>query len=165
MDKLILYSDGACSGNPGPGGYGAVIKFSDITKTYSRGFEYTTNNRMELMGVIEPLESIKEPHEIHIITDSKYVVDAINKKWLDGWTRRQWKTSSKKKAKNIDLWKRFLVLLDKHAITIEWVKGHNSHPQNDYCDQLAVKARLGQNLFKDEEYDKPEETEDDIFGM
>lgn len=165
MNKITLYSDGACSGNPGPGGYGAIIKFSEVTRTFSKGFELTTNNRMELLGIIEPLESLNESYEIHIITDSRYVSDAVNQNWLKTWSRRGWKTSSKKKAKNIDLWKRFLDLMNKHTITIEWVKGHSSNPDNDFCDRLAVTARLKTDtLVKDEEYDKPEETnEEEIF--
>ena len=166
-NSITLYSDGACSGNPGPGGYGAIIKFSKGKETFSRGFQLTTNNRMELLGIIEPLECLKDSYKVHIVTDSRYVSDSINKNWLIGWSRRGWQTSSKKPAKNIDLWKRFLVLLDKHDISIEWIKGHNSHTENDQCDQLAVTARLGKDLGKDNGYIEKHveiEDDDDIFG-
>jgi len=143
-DNMKLYSDGACSGNPGPGGYGSISFFSPKNRiTFKRGYKLTTNNRMELLGVIAPLEHMTEWKEgltIEIFTDSQYVANAINKGWLENWENNGWKTSGKKKVKNIDLWKRFILLIDKHTITIQWIKGHAGHPENEECDRLAVAA-------------------------
>jgi len=149
MEKIILYSDGACSGNPGPGGYGAMIVFKETSKCMSKGYKLTTNNRMELLGIIEPLESLDEEHEISIITDSQYITNAINQGWIKSWIKNGWKTSSKKPVKNQDLWNRFIHLINKHNLTIQWVKGHDGHSENEYCDTLAVKARQGKNLHED----------------
>lgn len=153
MRKITLYSDGACSGNPGPGGYGAIISYADrVSQDFSKGYQHTTNNRMELMGIIEPLESLEDEYEIHIVTDSQYVANAINKGWIKGWVKRGWKTAGKKPVKNQDLWNRFIHLINKHSITIEWVRGHDGHPMNESCDGLAVSARLGNDLYEDKGY-------------
>lgn len=154
MKKITLYSDGACSGNPGPGGYGAMIVYEDDTdyKSFSKGYKHTTNNRMELLGIIEPLETLEERHEVIVITDSQYIVNAINKKWLHGWIIKSWKTAGKKPVKNQDLWTRMLDVLNDHDITIEWIRGHTGHAENEICDSLAVKAREEENLITDEGY-------------
>lgn len=153
MKKVTLYSDGACSGNPGPGGYGAVFVYGEHRKNLSRGFKHTTNNRMELLGVIEPLESLKEPCEVLVTTDSQYVANAINKGWLKGWQKKGWKTASKKPVKNQDLWNRLIKLMETHSLAIEWVRGHDGHAENEQCDVLAVSARSSKNLVEDEGYD------------
>ncbi len=152
MKKVVLHSDGACSFNPGPGGYGAILIYKDTSKHLSKGFIRTTNNRMELLGVIEPLESLKEVCEVHITTDSQYVANAINQGWIDNWVAKDWKTAAKKPVKNQDLWRRFITLIDKHDITIEWVRGHSGHAENEICDSLAVSAISGE-LIEDEGYD------------
>lgn len=153
--KVEIYTDGACSGNPGKGGYGAVLRFkkSDgeyVTKELSEGFVLTTNNRMELLSVIIALETLKTPCEVTLTSDSKYVIDALEKNWLDGWQRNNWKNSSKKPVKNIDLWKRLIVAMKPHDIKLVWVKGHNGHEFNERCDQLGVNAYNGDNLKVDE---------------
>lgn len=151
MKKIKLYSDGACSGNPGPGGYGAILTYKTVNKQLSRGYRRTTNNRMELLGVIEPLESLKEICEVHIVTDSQYVANAINQEWIKNWVKNGWKTAGKKPVKNQDLWKRFISLIEEHDLTIEWVKGHDGHTENEICDSLAVKAISGK-LVEDKGY-------------
>lgn len=154
MGKITLYSDGACSPNPGVGGYGAImIRDTDGTpEKFSKGFKSTTNNRMELLGVIEPLENLKESCEIVVITDSQYVANAVNQGWINGWVQRNWKTASKKDVKNQDLWARMIHLLNKHDIKMQWVRGHNEHPENEECDKMAVEARQREALFIDEGY-------------
>lgn len=133
---ISIYTDGACSGNPGPGGYGVVMLSGPHRKELSEGFIKTTNNRMELLSVIIALESIKSPGaHVTIYSDSKYVVDSVEKKWIDGWVKRAWKN-----VKNVDLWKRFLNIYKKHHIKFVWVKGHASNVENNRCDELAVMA-------------------------
>ena len=153
MKTVTLYSDGACSGNPGPGGYGAMFVYEDTSRCESKGFKLTTNTRMELLGIIEPLEGLDEKHFVRIVTDSQYVANAINQGWIDSWIKKGWKTSSKKPVKNQDLWNRLIHLLNKHDITIEWVRGHDGHPENEHCDRLAVKARDRKELYEDDGYD------------
>ena len=143
--KVIAYTDGASRGNPGHGGYGAVLNYtapSGTTHTLelSRGYERTTNNRMELMGVIAALEALTRPCEVELHSDSQYVVNAFNKHWVSGWQRRGWKTAAKKPVKNIDLWKRLLAAKQQHEVTFIWVKGHAGHALNERCDQLATVA-------------------------
>lgn len=134
--KLIIYTDGASLGNPGPGGYGIVMKWGSARKEISEGFTLTTNNRMELLAVIVALECIKKDQlHVHIYTDSKYVCDAIEKKWVWGWQKKGWKDK-----KNIDLWKRFLPLFDQHHVKMHWVKGHAGIEENEVCDLLATTA-------------------------
>lgn len=149
MKKITIYSDGACSGNPGPGGYGVILKFNDITKELSGGFKNTTNNRMEIMGAIVGLESLKEPCEVTIITDSQYLVNAIEKGWARKWKSQGWMRNKKEPALNPDLWERLLSLLSKHTVTFQWVRGHNGHPENERCDELAVEAASGLDLPDD----------------
>lgn len=151
---VIIYSDGACSGNPGKGGFGAIVKFSDREKIYEGGYKLTTNNRMELLGIIEPLERIGGSADIIVYTDSQYVANAINKDWLNNWSENGWKTASKKPVKNQDLWRRLLNLSRRNRILVEWVKGHNEHPENEECDKIAVAARMKESLYTDFEYEK-----------
>lgn len=138
MKKVYIYTDGACSGNPGPGGWGAILKYGEHIKEISGGEEMTTNNRMEITAVIKALEMLKEPCEVVITTDSKYVADGIIKGWAESWQKNDWKKSDKKPALNPELWERLLELMQLHSVTIEWVKGHNGHPENERCDSLAV---------------------------
>lgn len=140
-DQVEIFTDGACSGNPGPGGYGVVLRCRGQEKELSGGEAQTTNNRMELLGVISGLESLKRPCDVTITTDSKYVCDAVIKGWARKWKSNGWVKSDKKKALNIDLWERLLSLLDQHEVTFRWVKGHNGHPENERCDRLAVAQR------------------------
>ena len=140
MKKVSIYTDGACSGNPGPGGYGCILECEGVERELSGGEGFTTNNRMELMGVISGLESLKFPCEVTIYSDSSYIVDAINKGWTTSWRKNNWIKSDKKPVKNPDLWERLLKLLDTHEVKFVWVKGHASNPKNNRCDALAVAA-------------------------
>lgn len=140
MKKVEIFTDGACSGNPGKGGYGALLRCGKFTKQISGAEADTTNNRMELTGVIESLKALKEPCEVVITTDSKYVVDSVEKKWVYSWQRNNWIKSDKKPALNVDLWEQLLPLLEKHSVTFNWIKGHNGHAENELCDGLAVAA-------------------------
>lgn len=138
MKKIKLYTDGACSGNPGPGGWGAVLRYDEQEKELCGGEKHTTNNRMELTAVIEGLAALKEPCEVEVISDSKYVVDAVEKGWARSWQRNGWKKADKKPALNSDLWQRLLDLLNVHKVSFTWIKGHAGHPENERCDFLAV---------------------------
>lgn len=133
-----LFTDGACSGNPGPGGWGAILRYGDKEKELCGGEKETTNNRMELTAVIEALGALKEPCIVKLTTDSKYVCDAILNGWVYSWQKNGWKKADKKPALNVDLWEKLLPLLDKHEVKFNWVKGHNGHRENERCDQLAV---------------------------
>lgn len=151
---IFLFTDGAASGNPGPGGYGVVLKCGDARKEISGGYARTTNNRMELMAVIVGLEAIKwEKAEVEVWSDSTYVVKAITEGWLEGWVAKNWK-----KVKNPDLWQRFLPLYRAHHVTFHWLKGHAGHPENERCDRLAVAAYSQPDLPEDEGYVTKEET-------
>lgn len=138
MKKLDIYTDGACSGNPGKGGWGAVLVYKGAEKEISGAEKQTTNNRMELTAVIKALQLLKEPCEVNLTTDSKYVCDAVNKGWVYGWKKKGWIKSDKKPALNADLWEELLEQLKIHDVTFNWVKGHNGHPYNERCDKLAV---------------------------
>lgn len=143
MDKKTVYifSDGACSGNPGPGGYGVILRCDGREKELSGGETHTTNNRMELMGVITGLEALKYPCKVILQTDSKYVVDSVTKGWAKSWRKNGWVKSDKKPALNSDLWERLLNLLEIHDVTFNWIKGHAGHAENERCDTLAVAMR------------------------
>ncbi|KRO69762.1 MAG: hypothetical protein ABR83_00815, partial [Cryomorphaceae bacterium BACL18 MAG-120924-bin36] len=132
MVQVDLFTDGAAKGNPGPGGYGAILRSGAHEKELSGGFYHTTNNRMELMAVIVGIEALKSGCSVRVVSDSKYVVDAFNARWIDGWKRRGWA-----KVKNPDLWKRLLKAMEPHQVRFEWIKGHNDHPENERCDRLA----------------------------
>ena len=138
MKDVEIYTDGACSGNPGPGGWGAILRYNEIEKELSGYEKETTNNRMELTAVIKALEILKYPCNVTITTDSKYVCDAINQGWAVSWRDNGWRKKDKKPALNPDLWQQLLSLLEKHNVTFCWVKGHNAHPENERCDKLAV---------------------------
>jgi ribonuclease HI len=133
---IEIYTDGACSGNPGPGGWGAVLRYNGHEKEIFGGEPETTNNRMEMMAVIEALAVIKNKKPVHLYTDSKYVMDGVNQ-WLAGWKARGWKTAAKKPVKNQDLWERIDLALQGHHVTFFWVKGHAGHPENERADELA----------------------------
>ena len=154
--KVTIYTDGAARGNPdGPGGYGAVLHYVDQqgqlhTREFSAGYEKTTNNRMELMGVIAALEALTKPCDVEVISDSKYVTDAFNQHWIDGWIQKGWKRGRNEPVKNIDLWKRLLAAKEPHRVTFTWVKGHAGHAMNERCDELATTAADGSNLLVDE---------------
>ena len=138
MKNVEIFTDGACSGNPGPGGWGAILRYNEIEKELSGYEKETTNNRMELTAVIKALEILKYPCNVTITTDSKYVCDAINQGWAVSWRDNGWRKKDKKPALNPDLWQQLLSLLEKHNVTFCWVKGHNAHPENERCDKLAV---------------------------
>ncbi len=138
MKKIEMFTDGACSGNPGAGGWGTVLRYNGTEKELSGGEAQTTNNRMELTAVIMGLKALKEPCEVVLTTDSKYVADSVTKGWAAGWKRNGWRKADKKPALNADLWDTLLLLLEKHRVEIRWVKGHMGHPENERCDALAV---------------------------
>lgn len=138
LKYIEIFTDGACSGNPGPGGWGVVLRYGNREKELSGGEAMTTNNRMELTAAIMGLAALKEPCAVKLVTDSKYVAEAIDKGWARSWQKNGWKKADKKPALNSDLWQRLLELLDVHTVNIEWVKGHAGHPENERCDRLAV---------------------------
>lgn len=138
MKFVELFTDGACSGNPGKGGWGAILRYEGHEKELSGGETETTNNRMELTAVIRGLEALKEPCHVRLTSDSKYVIDAIDKGWVYGWKRNNWRKADKKPALNVDLWERLLPLLERHQVELVWVKGHQGHPENERCDKMAV---------------------------
>lgn len=138
MKNVEIFTDGACSGNPGPGGWGAILRYNGHEKELSGGEVNTTNNRMELTAVISALQSLKEPCKVTLTTDSKYVSDGINQGWAKSWQKNGWRKGDKKPALNPDLWQRLLELLEIHEVNIVWVKGHAGHPENERCDALAV---------------------------
>ena len=138
MKEIEIFTDGACSGNPGPGGWAAILRFNGVEKELSGGEKDTTNNRMELTAVIKALEALKYPCRVKLTTDSKYVCDAINQRWVYSWRDNNWRKKDKKPALNPDLWQQLLALLEIHNVEFLWVKGHNDHPENERCDKLAV---------------------------
>ena len=138
MKQVTMYTDGACSGNPGPGGWGAILEWNGVEKELSGGEAQTTNNRMELTGVIRALSALKEPCEVDLYTDSKYVLDALTKGWAKSWRARGWVKADKKPALNPDLWQTLLELTERHTMHYHWVKGHADNPKNNRCDQMAV---------------------------
>ena len=155
-EKMLveMYTDGACSGNPGSGGYGTILRYKYVNgdrheKELSSGYKITTNNRMELMGPIVGLEALKKSCKVKIYSDSKYFIDAFEKKWIDSWQKNNWRTAAKKPVKNIELWKRMLEAMEKHEVELIWVKGHNGHEFNERCDQLAVNSSKGEILIED----------------
>ena len=141
MKHIQIFTDGACSGNPGPGGWGAILRYKAHEKELSGGEAETTNNRMELMALIAALEQLKEPCEIDLCSDSQYVINGLQKGWAKGWRARGWKKADKSPALNSDLWARLLDLSEAHTIHYNWIKGHAGHPENERCDRLAVEQR------------------------
>lgn len=139
MKKIEMFTDGSCSGNPGPGGWGTILRYKGVEKELSGGEHETTNNRMEMTAVISGLKALNEPCEVDLYTDSKYVCDSVTKGWVYSWKNNNWRKADKKPALNVDLWEEMLILLEKHKVTFHWLKGHNGHPENERCDALAVK--------------------------
>ncbi len=155
MPYVEIFSDGSSRGNPGPGGYGSILRFTDSKglvheKELSQGYECTTNNRMELMGVIAAFEALTCPCEVVVYSDSQYVVSAFNQHWIEAWQRRGWKNAKKEPVKNPDLWKRLLAAIEPHSYEFIWVRGHAGHAENERCDKLATSAADGDNLLRDE---------------
>ena len=138
MKQITIYTDGSCSGNPGPGGWGAILDYKGVRKALSGGEYEPTNNRMEMTAVIKALECLREPCEITLCSDSKYVMDALSKGWAKGWRARGWRKADKQPALNADLWARMLELCEPHVFHYQWIKGHAGHPENERCDRLAV---------------------------
>ena len=160
---VVMYTDGACSGNPGPGGYGTILISGKNRKELSAGFRKTTNNRMELLAVIVGLQALKRPCKVELFSDSKYVVDAINKGWAHRWKANNWKRNKKEKALNIDLWKQLLPLLEEHEVTLNWVKGHSTDKENNRADRLAVEASRKPNLPVDQGFEETEKPAPGLF--
>ncbi|MBK7148543.1 MAG: ribonuclease HI [Bacteroidetes bacterium] len=150
MPKVEIYTDGSARGNPGPGGYGAILRYGHHERELSQGYRLTTNNRMELLAVIVALETLtREKLDVDIYSDSKYVVEAVEQRWVFGWEKKGFA-----KKKNPDLWRRFLAVYRKHHVRFHWIKGHNNHPMNERCDVLATSAADGKNLLIDSEFEK-----------
>jgi len=154
---ILLFSDGGADPNPGIGGFGVILKYGKHVKEFSVGYKLTTNNRMELMGVIYGLEQLKKDAKVRVCSDSQYIVNAINNGWLDKWKENNWLRNKKEKALNIDLWKRLIKLMDIHEVSFEWVKGHAGHEENERCDSLATAAMASKSLLEDVEYLKQKE--------
>lgn len=149
LPRVTIYTDGSCLGNPGPGGYGAVLLSGPHRLELSAGFSGTTNNRMEIMAVIAGLSALKARSAVEVVTDSQYVKKAFTDRWLAGWQKNGWKTAAKQPVKNQDLWKRLLPLIEAHQVTWRWVRGHSGTPENERCDVLARTAASGRNLTPD----------------
>ena len=154
MKQVEIYTDGACSGNPGKGGYGVILNYMGKTKEISQGYESTTNNRMELMAAITGLKALKEPCKVTLYSDSKYLIDSVNKNWIASWQKNGWKNSKKEPVKNRELFEELTELLNTHEVELVWVKGHDGHPENERCDTLATTAAKGSNLIIDTGYGK-----------
>lgn len=148
MKSVQLFTDGSCLGNPGPGGYGALLTYNGHKKEMSQGYKKTTNNRMELLAVIKGLSALSQPCKVHITTDSNYVKDGITK-WINNWKKNGWKTASKQPVKNVDLWKQLDAAVQQHDIKWHWVKGHSGHPENELVDDLARAAAESKDLLDD----------------
>lgn len=153
MKTVDIYTDGACSGNPGRGGYGAILSYNGVTKEISEGFSLTTNNRMEILAVIRALSLLKEKCNVRLFSDSKYVIDMVNQGWIEKWKSNNWMRTPKEKAKNIDLLQKFYELIHFHNVEFIWVKGHAGHKENEICDRLAVSAYNSSDLKCDEGFD------------
>ena len=141
MKTVEIFTDGACSGNPGPGGWRAILRYNGAEKVLSGAENHTTNNRMELSAVLYALSALKEPCRVILTSDSKYVIDSVTKGWVYSWQKKNWKKSDGKPALNVDLWQELLPLLEKHNVTFNWIKGHRGHPENERCDEIAVAER------------------------
>ncbi len=154
MKEVNIYTDGACTGNPGKGGFGAILIYNENEKSISEGYRLTTNNRMELLAPIKALGLLKEKCKVNIYSDSKYLTDAINQSWLRGWVKNNWRKADKKPVLNVDLWKQLYELMQVHDITFIWVKGHAGNHYNEICDKLAVDAYTNSATNVDFEYEK-----------
>ena len=158
LHEVQVYTDGAARGNPGNGGFGSLLRFRDANgqiheRELSEGFQLTTNNRMELLGVIRAFQALKHPCRVHVQTDSKYVADAFNKDWISPWKRKGWKNAKREPVANRDLWEELLAAMDGHEVTFGWIKGHAGHPENERCDALATAAADGESLSRDIGYE------------
>lgn len=149
LKHIEIFTDGACSGNPGKGGYGVILKYNDTTKELSEGFKLTTNNRMEILAAIKGLETLNQPCKVTLYSDSKYLVDSVNQGWIIKWQKNNWYRTKSEKAKNVDLFKRLLTQMNRHQVEFVWVKGHAGHEENERCDQLATGAILNDVLSDD----------------
>ena len=149
LKEVTIHTDGACRGNPGPGGYGAVLVHGRHRLELAAGYQRTTNNRMELLAAIAAMEKLKNPCRITLWSDSRYLIDAMTKGWLRGWKSRGWRTASREPVKNIDLWQRLETAVSPHEVTWKWLRGHAGHPENERCDQLAVAAATSPGLLDD----------------
>ena len=159
MQQVEIYSDGSSRGNPGPGGYGTVLRYvgpdgSPHERELSQGYKTTTNNRMELMGAIVGFEALNRPCHVDFYSDSQYVIKAFTDNWIAGWLRRGWKNSQKQPVKNVDLWKRLIAAVEPHDVTFHWVRGHAGHPENERCDELATTAADSTDLIADEGFEE-----------
>ena len=154
MFSIIIYTDGACQHNPGPGGYGVVLTYGDHSRELQGGFRWTTNNRMEILAAIVGLEALKKTSQVQVVTDSQYVVNSMVKGWAEKWKRQNWMRTRSDKAKNADLWERLLSLSQMHSVTWKWVRGHSGHEMNERADRLAVEAREDvEALLEDEVFE------------
>lgn len=158
MKSVTIYTDGACLGNPGPGGYGAILSIGGKKRELSGGFRRTTNNRMELMAAIVALEALNEACTVHLVSDSRYLVDAMNQGWARNWQARSWRKTGRGKALNPDLWQRLLTLCDRHQVTFQWIEGHAGHPENERCDRISVHAASQAGLPPDTGFESVENT-------
>jgi len=154
MKEVTMYTDGGCSPNPGPGGYGIVLIYGEHRREFSGGYRRTTNNRMELVAAIRGLQTLKEPCHVALFSDSQYVVNGISKGWAQRWKSRGWLLSNKRPAENIDLWEQLLALCETHQVRFEWIRGHNGHAENESCDRLAGEASRRQDLPIDAIYER-----------
>ncbi|HIK37757.1 MAG: ribonuclease HI [Geminocystis sp.] len=158
LPQVEIYTDGSCLNNPGKGGYAAILIYGSHRKEIYGGYRYTTNNRMEIMAVIQGLKALKRPCRVNLYTDSQYVVNAMTKGWVEKWQKNNWRRSAHEKAKNVDLWQELLRVSKPHHVNYIWVRGHAGHPENERCDYLAHQAAMGSNLAEDEGL------EEDILG-
>jgi ribonuclease HI len=154
MKKVTIYTDGGCINNPGPGGFGVVLRYDSHRKELSGGYRRTTNNRMEILAAIAGLEALREPCRVTLYSDSQYLVNAIEKGWAERWQANGWMRNKKEKAINPDLWERLLDLCRTHTVKFEWLRGHAGHSENERCDELATAAARGSNLAIDEGYEE-----------
>ncbi|MCL4502867.1 MAG: ribonuclease HI [Deltaproteobacteria bacterium] len=154
VKHVTIYTDGGCIGNPGPGGYGVILRYGNHEKQLSGGFRLTTNNRMELSAAIEGLKALKYKCKVSLFSDSKYLVDAFNQGWIYNWKKKNWRKGDKGDVQNIDLWQKLYDLMKKHDVTLHWVKGHAGHFENEICDKLAVEAANRNNLPPDDIFER-----------
>lgn len=160
---ITIYTDGSSLGNPGPGGYGVVLKHAGHTKELSGGFRYTTNNRMEIYAVVKGLEALKRPSRVTLFTDSQYVANAITKGWVQNWRAKGWMRNKSEPALNVDLWQQLLPLLEVHDVEVLWLRGHAGHPENERCDELAKQAARKPTLPADTAYENPVQSQSNFF--
>lgn len=163
MKHVEIFTDGACRGNPGRGGYGTILRYNGRDKEISAGYLKTTNNRMEIMAALVGLEALKEPCEVTLFSDSKYVIDAMTKGWIHGWCKKGWSRGNAGELKNADLWKKLYRISNKHKVHWTWVKGHAGHKENERCDALATEAADGKKLLNDVEFERVNGNAQNLF--